>query len=53
MKRKNPKLKLATETIRHLDESALREAAGGGFSQLNTCTCQPTLSCWDCTRTTG
>ena len=48
MKRNSPKLKLTTETVRHLAESDLQEAAGG-FSQLNTCTCQFSISCKNCT----
>lgn len=50
MKTKSPKLKLTAETLRHLADADLREAAGG-FSQLNTCTCIFSISCKNCTAT--
>jgi len=50
MKMKSPKtkLKLTAETVRHLADADLQEVAGG-FSQLNTCTCQFSISCKNCT----
>jgi hypothetical protein len=47
MKTKSPKtkLKLTAETLRQLAEADLKEAAGGEFSHLNTCTCHFSSPC--------
>jgi hypothetical protein len=50
MRKQPKKLALNTETLRNLDGSRLKEAAGGTIHNTvcNTCDCSATYVCSDC-----